>query len=120
MKLSLKAWISYHAEPLGVAVSFAFGAATILTVFALIIPTGPSARETGIVTGFGLRESETGSYRVMHIAVGSAKDTITAPSHLDCRVGDSVEVTRVKQWWGYRHAIGVAETKPCSRPSFRN
>ncbi|RZJ18846.1 MAG: hypothetical protein EON91_03555 [Brevundimonas sp.] len=124
MKIPFSAWIKYHGEGLGIVITFGASIAMLLIVAALFFFPGPSSKETGVVTGFGMRESETGSYRVMHISFGRFSDTVRARSHLDCRVGDTVTVSRTKYWWGYLHNLGLAQAKPCARPQtpapFRN
>ena len=116
--ISIRAWLEYHRESLvGFGIMGGIAILGALLVAILLIPNGPSSRETGIVTGFGMREAEEGSYRVMTVRIGATLDTVRAPSHLDCRVGDRVTLGRVPHWWGSRRGIPLANSKACTRPT---
>ena len=113
-----RAWLAYHRDSLvGFGILAAIAVLGAVVVAILLIPNGPSSREIGIVTGFGMREAEEGSYRVMTVRIGDTLDTVRAPSHLDCRVGDRVTLGRVPHWWGSSRGIALTNTKACTRPT---
>ena len=115
-RVPFRAWARYHLDSLGVGVAAGVSLLLIAIVAVFLVPSGHSTGHAGVVTGFGSRESETGSRRVMHILVDGVPDTIRARSHLDCRRGDIVRIKRTPHWWGATQSVSLADTKPCYRP----
>ena len=113
-------WLRYHRDTL-VGFAWMSGGVVVLAVVIaiLLILRGPATLEEGTVTGFSFRESDTGSKRVMTIRLRDGQATIRVRSHLDCRIGDTVKVTRVRYLWGFGHGIRVGDAAPCTRPAAR-
>tara|TARA_R110002012_G_scaffold262978_4_gene445439 strand:- start:29889 stop:30284 length:396 start_codon:yes stop_codon:yes gene_type:complete len=113
-----RVWLTYHRDTLvGLGIMAGFAALAAIVGAILLIPNGPTSREVGVVTGFGMRETEEGSYRVMSVRIGDTVDRVRAPARPDCRVGDRVTLSRVPHWWGSTRGIARSNGKACSRPT---
>ncbi len=113
-----RVWLTYHRDTLvGLGIMAAFAVLVAVVGAILLIPNGPNSRELGVVTGFGMRETEEGSYRVMTVRIGDTVDRVRAPTRLDCRIGDRVTLSRIPHWWGSTRSIAGCNGKACTRPS---
>jgi hypothetical protein len=110
-------WLQLHSDAMGAIVrigSFATVAAIVMA--AIFLPPARASTVEGIVTGFGFRETDQGSYRVMHVETAAKTYTVRAPNHLDCRVGDRTPLSLTRHWWG----TVAGARRLCQHPPFRN
>ena len=88
---------------------------TAAVAAAILIPIEQS-RVEGVVTGFGLRETEQGSYHVITVQTADGAYTVRARGHHDCRAGDQITLSQGRHWWGKSAGVGLADRDLCRRP----
>jgi len=78
---------------------------------------GPPERVDGVVSNFGMAETDQGSYRVMVVQTADGRVTVRAPVRRDCRVGDRAVLNRAPIRLGAHYSVKSchAAADPTSR-----
>lgn len=114
----IRFFVRWNGEAIGLMVVFSVSVIAALVIAGLVYSDDEGQDVIGTVTGFGMREDYTGSYRVMNVETGQSRDTISAPYYLNCRVGDEIKLTRIRHWWGHRHLPRSGDGDMCSKQPF--
>lgn len=115
-KLS-RVWLQLHRDDLvATSILAAFVGLVAVVGVAIFIPSDKPSTIPGVVTGFGMRQTEEGSYRVMTVRTDDGIYTVRAPVRFDCRIGDQTKLRRSHHWWGKLAGLGLANSQPCARP----
>lgn len=88
------------------------GAATVIGMVPLMLPTAPTTLAYGKVVGFSVRETERGSYLMTRVRVDDRTVLVRLRPQRSCLAGDRVELRRVSHAWGHRY---VAGSEGCTR-----
>lgn len=105
-------WLSERWRPIAMLVA-------LLTSFVLLMlaftPLAPGERVYGVVEGFGLRESDEGSYPLGHVVLNGRHVTVRLPRGHSCNVGSRISLQRYRSLVG--HALRADPTTACGPPS---
>ncbi|MES2340200.1 MAG: hypothetical protein V4597_00855 [Pseudomonadota bacterium] len=104
----IRFWLAQHQGGIGVAL----GALILLILAAVALPRmGPNVELEGRVTGFGVGETEEGTYPVAHIQVADRQITVRLSGGHGCNLGDRIRVGQGRRVWGPSYGVG---TRPCA------
>ena len=109
----------FHQDTLG-----GLGLALLFSIFAAIVgvailmPSGPSEPMIGVVTAFGVQETDLGSRGIMTIRSGDAFYSVRTPARANCRKGDPIQFDRAPHWWGYTAGVSEFRRPICVRTPF--
>ncbi len=70
--------------------------------YGLAMPAGPTTYVHGRVEGLGLRETETGSYPIARVRVGSDVGLVPIPRTANCSAGDRISLSARRTLFGAR------------------
>ena len=101
-------WISNGANAGGCLLTLGVTALILLFVLIVLWPFGNSTSASGQVTGFGMRETEQGSYRAAYVMADGVRGRVRLYPTDKCAVGDIVDVRLVSRPWGKRLVRGRA------------
>jgi len=87
-------WWALHRERTLVAAGLAVAAGVALLLAMLVGWTRGGEMITGRVVGFGLHESDTGTFPVAIVQLGNASMTIVLGRSHNCRIGDAITVRK--------------------------
>ncbi len=107
----------FHQDTLGLGLALGIAVLGAFAGVAILLPSGPPSRISGVVTNFGVQESKFGSFRVAVVQTAEGIYSFPLPLSFDCRVGDRIAVDRRPHWWGQMAGVGVGEAQPCARPT---
>ena len=93
----LRFWWADHQTPLGLALAVALAGA-LFVVFAL--PLGSTKIVTGTIEGFGLTETDTGSYTVARVRLSDREATVILPRTNNCSIGSTAQLQKQERIWG--------------------
>lgn len=99
-------WLSENAGILGLALGLACAAGFAT----LLVPTGAGVPLKGEITGFGLVETDTGSYPLVVARVPAGTIQVPLPRSNNCAVGSELHLT--KQRYLLRSSYRLA-APPC-------
>lgn len=103
----IRFWLSQHQGGIGVAL----GAVILVALAAVVLPRmAPNVERVGRVTGFGVGETEEGSYPVAHIQLSNRQVTVRLSGGHGCHLGDRIRVKEGRQVWGASYGVGP---RPC-------
>ncbi len=90
-------WLSEHASLLGL-----FAAALVLAAVAsfAVLPLGRYERFVGTVEGFGLQETDTGSYPIASVRLVDRQVMVPLQRAQACRVGAPIHLRLQRRFWG--------------------
>jgi hypothetical protein len=96
-KAHLQLWWADHSVSAGLGLSFVLVA--ILGIL-LVTPTGPATVVTGTIEGFGLRETDTGTYPIATVRLPDREITVTLSRSHRCVMGGQIKLQKQKRLWG--------------------
>lgn len=105
-------WLSERWRP--IALFAALLTVCVLLMFALV-PIAPGEPAFGVVEGFGLRETEEGSYPLAHVVLDARRVTVRLPRSHSCLVGSRIRLQRVRSLVG--HTFRADLTTACGPPA---
>ena len=83
-------WLGNGTEVGGCLLTLAVTLLTLAVVLVIIWPGGREKAVIGEVVGFGMRETERGSYRVAYVVADGVQDRVRLYPSDSCAVGDKV------------------------------
>jgi hypothetical protein len=93
-------WLGNGTDAGGCLLTLAVTLLILAVVLVIIWPSGREKAVTGEVVGFGMRETERGSYRVAYVVADGVRDRVRLYPSDRCALGDKVSVRVVPRWWG--------------------
>lgn len=110
-------WLFLQQEWLGLAAGGMVAMLITACLATFLIPAGPGETVHGTVTGFGMRERDGGSYRVMAVQTSDRLVTVRVSIARGCEIGDAVTIRRLPHWWGTSHRLPLGDPHPCQKQS---
>lgn len=104
----------YHAR-LGLLIGAVIAAVTFGAIMMLALSGGPPVMVYGVVRGFGLRESDFGSFPVARVWVDDRSAVVRLDRSSTCTVGSRIKLNRRRALLGYRYNAGWLP--PCPQAS---
>lgn len=80
----------------------------LLAVLVIQWPFGQSTAASGKLVGFGMRETERGSYRIAIVVAEGVRGRVRVYPSENCAIGDNVDVRLKEGPWGKRLVRGRA------------
>ena len=93
-------WLSNGADAGGCLLTLGVTSLILLAALIILWPFGTTTTATGELVGFGMRETEEGSYRVAYVIADGVRDRVRLYPSDRCAVGARVAVRVVARPWG--------------------
>lgn len=106
-------WLANGENSVGCLMTLTLSLALLAVVAVVLWPSGRAVSVTGQVVGFGMRETEQGSYQVAYVVSGPVRDRVRLYPTDRCSVGDNITLRVIPHWWGDSLAV-VRDGQPCS------
>lgn len=105
----IKLWWLFNGDNVGGCLQ-TLGLTSLIVLVAIIIlwPFGKIIPATGKLVGFGMRETEEGSYRLAYVVAEGVRGRVRLYPSDCCAVGDDVNVVLVARPWGRSVGRGMA------------
>lgn len=97
IKRRLRLWWANQQVLVGLVLACLITAAVGAVVY---LPVGPARIVTGTILGFGLRETDTGSYAIARVQLPDRVVLINLPRTSVCSLGERVNVQEQQRFWG--------------------
>lgn len=102
-------WWSFNGrDARGCLLTLGVTSLVLLAVLILLWPFGNSTTSTGKVVGFGMRETEEGSYQVAYVVTDGVRGRVRLYPSDGCAIGDEVDVRIRARPWGKSVARDLA------------
>lgn len=96
-------WWSFNgSEAAGCLVTLGMTSLLLLAVLIVLWPFGATTAATGNIVGFGLRETEQGSYPVAYVVADGLQGRVRLYPSDRCAIGDKVDLRIRARPWGKR------------------
>jgi len=105
LEARLRFWWADQSVVLGLGLALFFVA---LLSFVVFFPTGSTKMVSGTIEGFGLTETDTGSYPVARIRLQDREITETLSRSNSCVIGGSIKLQRQQRFWGQNFIVDWA------------
>lgn len=101
-------WFDNGPSATGCLLTLGSTSLMLLAVLIFLWPFGRSTIATGQVVGFGMRETDEGSYQVAYILADGVRNPVRLYPSDRCAVGDEADVRVVARLWGKSVSRAVA------------